>query len=487
MGDGAVGRSSEEAMKVSMVDLERTMRSRLSTMEEAMLRHCLRCAVGRSAVSLALVIGLTAAGCGPSASTLPDGADQPDAGTPDTPDARDSGSACIPRLTPRGVTGLDASGRILNTRGIHLVDWDGFLANAAETITLRPPADIAFPATATLTADHPRLYFNLPSSVSATGPRKTVQFDSAHSTVVVRLGGFPDRDGADEHYRLTVMLGGDDPRVETIPITVHDQDRNLALLTRITVDFANDQTGFLASEAGRNVVRQAADDWSYFLDDMQLDIVPAMDESTFIWDPTGFISGRVVQNAAPYVGFLEYAYGIHSAELRSGGEGSHLGKLATSEGTELPLRRSGGIEIETQGNYNTLGWIVDLEPDNWWKSGNFGNEQNDLYSIVHHEIGHSHGFNGAYPQFVAAQNVGLTSPAILAYHGAPLAFDRSDHFAGTVDPASGFGAFGNEYNGQMPARRWIITRADVLALEPLGYKLRALVFERWVDAVPDCP
>ena len=235
------------------------------------------------------------------------------------------------------------------------------------------------------------------------------------------------------------------------------------------------------------MVQRAVDDWCYFLDDMHLDAVPAMDESTFIWDPTGFMSGHVVTNTAAYTGYLLYAYGIHSSALRSGGEGSYNGKPATTGGSELPLRRSGGLEVETQGNYNVLGWIVDLDPDTWWKSGNFGNEQNDLYSIVHHEIGHAHGFNGAYPQFVAARSTGLSTPAVLAYDGGPIAIDAFDHLSSTVDPDSGFGAFGNEYNSQMPARRWIITRTDVLALEALGYKLRSLSFERWQDTVPDCP
>ena len=56
----------------------------------------------------------------------------------------------------------------------------------------------------------------------------------------------------------------------------------------------------------------------------------------------------------------------------------------------------------------------------------------------------------------------------------------------SVDPASGFGAFGNECNGLMPPRRWIITRLDLLALAVIGYPLRAPDFSDWQDAVPDC-
>jgi hypothetical protein len=449
---------------------------------------------------LAFALGLTAGCSDGSPAAQPDAAPgTADAAAPDAaPDAAidaaidapapiDGGGACIPPVTPHGITALDASGRVLNARGIHLVDWDGFLANPAETIKLHPPADLAFPAQATITADHPRLYFDLPSDTTANGPRKFVRFDSAQSEVTIRLAIYPDRDGADEHYHLTMTLTDGDPRVETVPIIVHDQDQNRPLLTRITADYTRDQTGFFANQAARDIVQQAADDWTYFLDDRHLDEVPAGDEVTFIWDPTGFMTGATTLNAAAYTGFLLYAYGIHSADLRSGGEGSFFGNPATSGGIALPLRRSGGFEAETQGNFNTLGWVFDLEPDNWWKSANLRGEQPDFYSITLHELGHAHGFNIAYPLFDGARTDGLTSPALTAYLGGPLAFDASDHFAGVIDPDSGVGAFGNEYNGTMPARRWLITRTSVLALEPLGYKLRPLSFEHWQDAVPDCP
>jgi hypothetical protein len=446
-----------------------------------------RALVGARKSSLVLLLGISGFGCGDSASSVRSDAGPADAGPVDAPTPLDSGPTCIPHMSPRGIVAYDTSARILNVRGIHLVDWDGFLANPSETITLQPPADISFPATATITADHPRLYFDLPSEVGASGPSKSLRFDSAETRVIIHLGIFPDRDGADEHHQLTMTLDGTDPRSETVPITVHDQDKNLPFLTSVTMDFTNDQTGFFDNAAARTVVQQAIDDWCYFLDDMHLDSVPEFDESTFIWDPTGFLSGHYVENVAAYTGFLLYAYGIHGTELRSGGAGSYAGKPAASRGTALPLRRSGSIEIETQGNYNTLGWRIDLDPDNWWKDGNLGDESNDLYSIVHHDVGHAYGFNTAYPQFAAAKIAGLSTPALLAYTGAPIAIDGTDHFAGVVDPASGLGAFGNEYNGQMPARRWIMTRTDVLALEAVGYKLRPLSFERWQDTVPDCP
>jgi hypothetical protein len=381
---------------------------------------------------------------------------------------------------------LDTARRTLNARGVHLVDWDGFVANPAAVLTLRAPPDIAFPATAQVSANHPRLYFDLPSKVGAAGPTKAVTFPDAQTTVEIQVGVFPDRDGIDESYELSVTLDGADPRLEKLTITVHDQDRNQPLVSRILMDFTQDKTGFFADARAREVVQQAADDWSYFLDDQRFDAVPAKGESTFIWNADGFVSRTTTQNTAAFTGFLLYGYGIHSSAVRSGGEGSAQGKAQTSAGATLPLRRSGGLEVETQGNYNTLGWINDLEPDTWWRSANLGQEQNDLYSIVHHEMGHAHGFNRAYPSFLAAKASGLSSAPIAAYKGGPVAIDPADHFDKTIDPLSGFGAFGNEYNGRMPARRWIITRLDLLALEAIGYKLRPIAFAPWEDKTPDC-
>ena len=337
------------------------------------------------------------------------------------------------------------------------------------------------------TANHARLYFDLPSTVGASGPRKVVRFETAESTVQVRLGIFPDRDGADETYALTLAVSGADDRTEIVPVSVHDQDRNLPLVSRILVDFTDDETGFFRDPRARGVVQQAADDWSYFLDDMALDAIPPMDEQTLIWRQDGFVSEKAVRNPNGYSGFLLYAYGIHSDAVRSGGEGSYNGKAQTHTGAVQPLRRSGGLEVETQGNFNTLGWIMDTEPERWWVTANLGREQNDLYSIVHHEMGHAHGFNPAYPLFATARETGLRSPALAAYHGGPLRIDVHDHFDKTVDPDSGFGAFGNEYHGVMPARRWLITRLDLLALEAVGYKVRLPTFEIWRDTVPDCP
>jgi len=131
------------------------------------------------------------------------------------------------------------------------------------------------------------------------------------------------------------------------------------------------------------------------------------------------------------------------------------------------------LEIETQGNFNTLGSFLTMEDSDWWKASNLANEQNDLYSIAHHEIGHSLFFNPAYPIFAQSKAQGFISdPALLAYHGSYPNIDVFDHFSGEIDNASRKGAFGYEYFGDVPPRRWLITKLDLLSIQALGYRIR---------------
>ena len=369
----------------------------------------------------------------------------------------------------------DIFGRVLNDNGIVLVDWEGYMANPAIKVFVVPPADAQFPATAVLTSSEPRLYFDLPSDAGPNGPSKTITLTSASSRVPVLLSIFPDRDTYDEDHLLQIQLTDANGAQSSLAVNVHviDQDRDRRGPFRITVDFSQDQTGFFDDPHTREIVRQAAEDWAYFIDDMNLDAVLPGAESTFIWNPDGFVSGTFTTNQNAYTGFLLYAYGIHSAALRSGGEGSSAGDFQSSGGVELPLKRSGGVEIETQGNFNTLGWFLTTGDSDWWEASNLGGEQNDLYSIAHHEIGHSLAFNPAYPIVTQSKAQGFISdPSLLAYHGSYPNIDAFDHLSGEIDNASRKGAFGYEYFGDVPRRRWLVTKLDLLALQAIGYRLR---------------
>ena len=126
-----------------------------------------------------------------------------------------------------------------------------------------------------------------------------------------------------------------------------------------------------------------------------------------------------------------------------------------------------------KGNYNTLGWYLTTGDNDWWKASNFGNEQNDLYSIAHHEIGHSLIFNPAHTIFGDFKTNGSVNDAAVEDYQGPLpVIDSSDHLNGSIDRLSRKGAFGYEYYGDMPARRWTITKLDLLVAQAIGYTLR---------------
>ena len=372
----------------------------------------------------------------------------------------------------------DIFGRRLNEQGMVLVDWEGQIANPAIRIFVRPPSDATFPASAVISGTEARLYFDVPSQATASGPSKTLSFPNA-APVPVRISIFPDRDATPENHTLTVVFtaNGGAQRTQTLASRVIDQDQaQTPPPFAVIVDFSRDQTGFFNQAARRDIVRQAAEDWTYFFAGMNLDLVAAGAEQTFIWNSNGFTGGQYVTNAAAYRGFLLYAYGIDQASppYRSGGEPSFAGGFQRSGGTALPLKRSGGTEIEIKGNFNTLGWYLTIGDGDWWRASNLGHEQNDLYSIARHEIGHALIFNPAHTRFGNFKSAGsVNDAAVVAYHGSAPAVDASDHLNGALDRLSRKGAFGYEYFGDVPARRWLITKLDLLVAQAIGYTLRA--------------
>lgn len=239
------------------------------------------------------------------------------------------------------------------------------------------------------------------------------------------------------------------------------------------MDFSQDRTSFFKSADVRRVIRQAADDWSYFLDDLGEDTVPAGAETSQMWMPDGFKKDYKIKNAKPYRGYLMYLAGIDFPEWRSGGAPSPYGEFQTVNGKPTELRRSGTVNVETAGNYNRMGWFLTRGDDDWWVSGNQRIEPSDLYTTMLHEMGHALAFHPDYPRFGAAKRNGfLSSPALLAYIRHPLRIDVTDHFPDLIDPVSGYGGFGNEYGGTAKTRRWLITKANLLCLQSIGYKIR---------------
>jgi hypothetical protein len=365
----------------------------------------------------------------------------------------------------------DIFGRSLNKHGIVLVDWEGHLANPALEFYLIPPADAELPAQAVLQADEPRLYFDLPSQTGPKGPRKQLAF-TKREKLPFRLSIFPDRDGKDEQHRLEITFTDTAGHMAKLAVPIHviDQDRDRPDDFTITIDFSQDKTEFFKDEKRRAVVEQAARDWAYFFDGTDLKPVAAGAERTLIWGPDGFRTRGRVTNTREYRGYLLYAYGIKSDLLRSGGEPSPFGGFQQRGPTELKVRRSGGIEVEVQGNYNTRGWLVSMADGDWWRATNLGDVENDLYSIVHHEIGHALAFNPGHRR--VERGAKIDDKALRAYLGRAPVVSRADHLEGVVDPESLRGAFGNEYHGRVPHGRWLITKLDLLWAQAVGYRLR---------------
>lgn len=368
----------------------------------------------------------------------------------------------------------DIFGRSLNQRGLTLVDYDGYMANPLIKFFVLPPTNAVFPGSALLTANGVRLYFESPGNVSTGGPSKTVSLTSAAARQPVRLSIFPDRDGLDEDYTLTIVFTGANSvkQTNTMPIHVVDQDLPRTNDFLVTANFDRDITGFFTNALSRALVKQAAEDWAYFFGGMNLDPVATSTESTYIWS-NNFNGGYYFNNTNSYRGYQLYAYGTTNATHRSGGEGNFNGSVQHSNGVALTIKRSGGFEAEIYGNYNTLGWLFLTNDNDWLVTGNLGNETNDFYSIAHHEIGHALMFNPAHPGFNTAKTAGsFRSAAVTNYFGGPVAIDATDHLNGSIDPESGQGAFGYEYYGSIPRKRWLITKLDLLCAQEVGYELR---------------
>jgi hypothetical protein len=373
----------------------------------------------------------------------------------------------------------DIFGRRVTERGLTLVDWEGPIANPAIKFFIVPPKNAAFPLRVFLSTAQTRAYFNLPSKIGARGPSKVVDFP-VFGKQPVFVSIFTNREAKDLDFSLQLRCQDSAGRKQTLSVPCHvidqdkkDEDREESKLFPITVDFSQDRTGFFKDEKKRRIVLQAARDWAYFLAPESRDIVPAGAEKTHIWNSDGFKSGKVVDNAREYAGYLLYAYGIKGAELRSGGEPSQHGGWQSQGGKELPLRRSGGFEAEIRGNYNTKGWMLSLADGDYWKATNERNVPNDFYSIAHHEIGHALFFNPANSRFDRAKKNGkLEDPVVRAYFASNPRVSQADHFEGSIDPESLCGAFGNEYHGDVPHFRWQITKLDLLCAKAVGYTLR---------------
>lgn len=371
----------------------------------------------------------------------------------------------------------DVFQRNLDNETIRLVDWEGYMANPAIALTITPPAGAVFPLTVTITANHPRLYFDMPASVGNTGPSKQVIFNNS-TPLTFYVSIFPDRDATNETHTLTL---NSNYGTQNFGINVIDQDvANPTIDFSIVLDYSADIVyNFYSNQIYKNIVRQAADDWAYFIPNMNFNQVPVNGEFTYIWNDN-FTSGYWKQNSTAYSGFLLYPVGLHNTIHRSGGGASNhafqqIGSTTTN------LRRSGEFDTEIHGNYNTLGWNTTITDDTWYLGTNLGDVPNDFYSIALHEMGHSLGFHQDYPVFQTAKNSGnFATTELLNYQQTTVPVDGFSHLSNGqsndllkfTDRLSKVGAFGSEYANVMPRGRWLITKLNLLVLKAVGYNLK---------------
>ncbi|MEO7311337.1 MAG: Ig domain-containing protein [Chitinophagaceae bacterium] len=369
----------------------------------------------------------------------------------------------------------DKFGRNLSGQNIILTDWEGYMANPAIRLSMQA-SGVSYPFTINLSANGARLYFDRPSEVGASGPTKEIILENA-DPVYFYLSIFPDRDSLNETYTLTInsSLGS-----QPFTISVIDQDHsNPPSRFNIIADFSQDTAHhFFDNNSYKQRVQQAANDWAYFIRDMQLDTVAANTEQTIIYGDD-YLNNRFVYNAAPYSGFLLYPYGIHNAAHHSGGGGSTY-DLQKIGGVPTQLLRSGEYETEIHGNFNTLGWDTSITDNTWYNATNFSDVAADLYSVAMHEIGHSICFYTGYPVFGVYEMQGYVDDTdVVKYQGANVLVDGNDHLSNGetedslkfVDRISRRGAFGSDNAAIFPWGRWLITKVDLLCLKAVGYQI----------------
>ncbi len=375
---------------------------------------------------------------------------------------------------PSDIKVLDAFGRDVTQRGITLLDWEGQIANPAIKLSLDLPKNLAYPAQVYLSGTNSRVHFDRSDADDRAGIGKRILL-SAAGPANFHIAMFPDRDGKNEAHSLMVQVfsAGREVARQFMPIRVTDQDQpDLKGFYPIHLDFSQDRTNFTSRKEVVTVLKQAADDWAYFMLDMGQDTVPIGDESTPIWNPDGFVTQRPNVNRTAYRGYMMYITGIQHDEMRAGGSPSLVGKPQTVKGKATTLRRSGTVEFETRGNWNQLGWFLTMGDEDWWYSGSLRNEQQDLYSIALHEMGHALCFQEKYPVYGAAQKSSFDDPRLVRYLGFAPKIDASEHLVNTIDPVSLYGGYGCEYLAKMKARRWLLTKSHLLCLQAIGYRVR---------------
>lgn len=436
----------------------------------------------------------------------------------------------VPIPTQEKIHISDRFDRDLRSTEIHLLDWEGYLANPAFQIKLTRSADQP-PTRVVLESNDPRLYFNSPAGLSARGSKKAIHLTAEKPGEKVYLAIWPDRDDKNETHKIDLSYWASEPKDErdteiprhatTISLTVNVIDRDppqkgpqspmvlpastwpalaspkgeprlnlpfpylesefklpLSQPFSIALDFTLDKTGFLSSDEElaqqrRQILQQAADDWSFFISQMKTDPVYAGSEKNELFLSVGQGANNQttrVENRYAYSGSSIYVLGANSADRPNSRGGARGSGFHYRYGRTLDLRRSGQVIIE--GANHPEHFLVDPSEKLWWQAVyDVLYRPLDLYTVGIHEFGHVLLFDHTFKVAEKWLDKGLVSDLVIEdYNGGEVKLDSSSHFSNEIDRETLWSPFGS-LSSRMPKVRWLLTPLDLLALRAAGYEL----------------
>lgn len=241
----------------------------------------------------------------------------------------------------------------------------------------------------------------------------------------------------------------------------------------IQVNFSHDESGHFDDDETQELARQAADDWSCILDDMNWFPIDPGKEITDIMRANG--SRYSVTNEEPVSDYMLYVTGDNSGERTAKGWSEHLDDDELNNGSYAKptpkLQRSGQVLIKglTTGNR----YAIYSEKD-WYKVVYREANPIDEFSYHVHELGHALGMYVTYPWVEEWLNFGAVRDLKMQWiMGHDPKIDKSAHFVDEIDPLTLRGMYGT-YRGPMRHGPWIINPADAQLMDLIGYNLKPL-------------
>ncbi|SEF89436.1 Putative Ig domain-containing protein [Nonomuraea solani] len=368
---------------------------------------------------------------------------------------------------------IDMFGRNVNSYGVKLVDWQGYLANPHIELTVRPPSDVSFPVSIDLKAEGTsRLMMDLPSQLTATGATKTLTFANASEQKIFRLAIHSKRGpGEDEQYtlRLNIRAAGGATYQQSMPIFVQ-QDEKTALQPTLplTFDYRYDNiTGYFNQPAFRTASEEAVKDWFRFFDMAPFDSVAAGAEPNHLPGNDWQNTINVTNNSA-YTGMYVYFRGIQTPY--STGYPANNGRYSTRNGQQLagPLHRSTAMIFEYDEAGKQL--FTSLADEDWYKTEIQGSVL-DVHGLVMHEYGHAVAFHSDWAGMRSYVAGGGTDPDVVEYQGRAVPLDGSYHIPGDQPNWDRLSGQSGGWTHLFPTRRWMLTKLALLVAENAGWKL----------------